>query len=1217
MKPWRSVNLRVCLPALVFLLFATLSGVIVLFQYLEQRNALEKAGVTFALQELTRLQRLIAHEQAETSMAGAEKLIRELGAAPEVKTLIAVDADAKVQLSLRSTWSGRPAAEVASGFDLHEFERMQSSGQAQLFLLGDGGDGERTVAVYFPLTAPPAEDEPSVRSGGLFLLYDLSTAQQQLLFNVLRDGGFLWLATFVVMIALLFALRMLVSRPALQMQEMARQLAQGNYSARLHYLGKGEFAELAQTFNVMVERLAEGHASLVKQKNLHRLLSAINEIIHRYGDAEALFAEICRIAVRYEGISLAWVGQVFDDGRSVRIRAGAGAGQDWLYHRDFRLPQDTDGEGPLEQVMRTKDYVLIDDIFAVKAAGIGHETARAGNIRSVALFPILQNGVISGLFTLYSDAFGFFTGDVAGLLKKTTEDIAYALDAIDSERKRRKAERMLAVQRDLLQAISEGSPLSVVLADLCASVEALLGQEACSSILLAQEGRLRVGAAPNLPGEYRRAVDGLKIGPSGGICGRVAASGEAAFSADYPNDAQGSISTDLARSLGLRACWSIPIKSSESRVLGVFAVYYSGPREPDADRREVVDRFVYLAGIAIERRQAEEALREREENLSITLNSIGDAVIVTDQAGKVVRMNPVAENLTGWPFEAAAGRSLDEVFRIIHSESGAIVESPVEKVLREGRVVGLANDTSLVVRDGGTRQIADCAAPIRDKRGAIIGAILVFHDVTEEYRMQSSLRHSEMLLKHHIENTPLAAILWDPQCKVVQWNNSAERIFGYPAGEAVGRHALQLIIPPDSQEMLLNQGVHAFLIEPGRSRVTENLTREGRRLFCEWYHTPLRDDAGALLGVASLARDVTERRIMDDIMRGVAEEAGGRVGQDFFNALAQQLAKGLQLDYAFVGVLCDNETHIQTLAIHCQGRAAENAYYALAGTPCDEVVKKKACVYSSSVCDRFPQDTFLAEMGVESYAAAPVRDATGKVLGLLGVLDSKTMNYPETILSLLDMVAIRCSAELQRMKTEEELRLAAIAFETQEAILIADANADIVRVNKAFSEITGYAAEEVIGRNPRLLNSGVHSDDFFAAFWNQLSSEGQWQGEIWNRRKSGEIFPIMQSVTAVRDDSGKVSQYVAAFLDISEQKQAEREIQRLAYYDILTNLPNRRLLMERLQQELSSAARHQSSGALLFLDLDHFKTINDALGHSVGDMLLKQVAERLSNAVRA
>ena len=204
----------------------------------------------------------------------------------------------------------------------------------------------------------------------------------------------------------------------------------------------------------------------------------------------------------------------------------------------------------------------------------------------------------------------------------------------------------------------------------------------------------------------------------------------------------------------------------------------------------------------------------------------------------------------------------------------------------------------------------------------------------------------------------------------------------------------------------------------------------------------------------------------------------------------------------------------------------------------------------------------------------------------------------------------------QRKQIEEMLRIAAITFDTQEGIMITDTDANILRVNQAFQDITGFGVDEVIGRNPRIFQSGRHDADFYRAMWSDLLSTGKWAGEVWDRRKSGEIYPKLLTITAAYDDRHQVTHYVAVFRDISNRKKSEQEIHRLAFYDSLTMLPNRRLLLDRLQQALAVSARNGRHGALLFLDMDHFKTINDTQGHAMGDQLLIEVAHRLQSSVR-
>ena len=200
--------------------------------------------------------------------------------------------------------------------------------------------------------------------------------------------------------------------------------------------------------------------------------------------------------------------------------------------------------------------------------------------------------------------------------------------------------------------------------------------------------------------------------------------------------------------------------------------------------------------------------------------------------------------------------------------------------------------------------------------------------------------------------------------------------------------------------------------------------------------------------------------------------------------------------------------------------------------------------------------------------------------------------------------------------SEEQLRLAANTFESQQGIMITDKDATILRVNKAFTQITGYSAAQAIGSNPRILKSGRHDQAFFKNYWEQLLTKDKFEGEIWNRRQTGEIYPEWQTVTAVRDAQGDVSHFVSVFSDITDKKDAEDKIHNMAFYDALTNLPNRRLVLDRFDQELAIARRHRQFGAVLYLDLDHFKILNDSQGHLVGDELLIQVAGRLSSVLR-
>ncbi|MFU2488683.1 EAL domain-containing protein [Thauera sp. WH-1] len=227
--------------------------------------------------------------------------------------------------------------------------------------------------------------------------------------------------------------------------------------------------------------------------------------------------------------------------------------------------------------------------------------------------------------------------------------------------------------------------------------------------------------------------------------------------------------------------------------------------------------------------------------------------------------------------------------------------------------------------------------------------------------------------------------------------------------------------------------------------------------------------------------------------------------------------------------------------------------------------------------------------------------------GRLQAIEGK--DAPRTVVLIVQDVT-------RRTLLEQERRIAAIAFESQQGMMVTDARTRILRVNQAFTEVTGYASEEVIGKPARMLASGRHDEAFYKALWQQLQAHDLWEGEIWNRRRNGEVYPERLSISAVRSEEGVVTHYVGCFTDITQSKINEEEIHALAYYDHLTGLANRRLLTDRLQQALGHGSRDGWRGALMFIDLDDFKDINDLLGHDAGDALLTQAAARLRSAVR-
>jgi diguanylate cyclase (GGDEF)-like protein/PAS domain S-box-containing protein len=262
------------------------------------------------------------------------------------------------------------------------------------------------------------------------------------------------------------------------------------------------------------------------------------------------------------------------------------------------------------------------------------------------------------------------------------------------------------------------------------------------------------------------------------------------------------------------------------------------------------------------------------------------------------------------------------------------------------------------------------------------------------------------------------------------------------------------------------------------------------------------------------------------------------------------------------------------------------------------------------------------KLGYQSSIALPFSTSVG-VVGVLNIYSTKPDAFNDEEVELLKelagdlafgIAALRDKAE--RKRVEQQLRVAATAFESQEGMIVTDARSIILRVNRAFTEITGYSAADVVGRRPNVLQSGLHDKAFYAGMWREILHNGGWRGEVWSRRKSGEVYPESLCITAVKGDGGETAHYVATLTDITGRKAAEDEIMHLALHDPLTHLPNRRLLRDRLRHAQLSGSRNRREGAVLFIDLDNFKNLNDTFGHAEGDLLLQHVAQRLTGCVR-
>ncbi|HMX15874.1 MAG TPA: EAL domain-containing protein [Rhodocyclaceae bacterium] len=436
----------------------------------------------------------------------------------------------------------------------------------------------------------------------------------------------------------------------------------------------------------------------------------------------------------------------------------------------------------------------------------------------------------------------------------------------------------------------------------------------------------------------------------------------------------------------------------------------------------------------------------------------------------------------------------------------------------------------------------------------------------------------------------------DAHRRVILWNTGCERLTGMPAARVLGTRdhwrafydedrpcLADLLVEGRAGEIDAYYPIHHHSEDAAFGAHTENwcvMPLLGKRLYLAIDAGPIRDETGRLVAVVETLRDMTERQNAEVRLRAMFDHS-----PDMAMITERQTGRFLQVNGAFTRVL----GHTPAQAI---GRTSTELGTWATPTGRSEV---------------------LAALGDAKRLAnheVLLRRADGSVFPALISMEPLTLDG-------IEVLFITARDISDRKRAEEAIRLYANVFEhSGEAILVTDRDNRIVSLNRTFTRLTGYTLDDLRGRNPSVLASGNTPPDTYQAMWKAVQLEGFWQGELWDRAKDGNESPRWAAISSIRDDEGELTHYIASFTDITEHKAAADRIEYLAHHDALTGLCNRFCLEGRLAQSLLEAKREQRTLAVMFIDLDRFKVINDALGHHVGDLLLVQVAERLQSCMR-
>jgi len=693
------------------------------------------------------------------------------------------------------------------------------------------------------------------------------------------------------------------------------------------------------------------------------------------------------------------------------------------------------------------------------------------------------------------------------------------------------------------------------------------------------------------------------------------------------------------------ASWSVPVMDESKQVLGAFTVWRAQPGLPGEAQRAIIELIAHLASVVISRFRLGQALEHSEAHVRQIYDNVKDVVFLVgvDPDGRLrfEAVNPSFSRATGLPEEQVVGRFLEDV---IPEPSCSLVIENYRQAIRDRRSLSWEEVTPFPT---GTRTGEVTISPIFDSRGRCLKLVGSVHDITEHKRLEDSLRISEETFRLLFETSRDGIMIMTPERQCLRANPAVVAMFGYPTEEVF----LGLSAAERSPEFQPNGERSEVLAEDIQRRSLEGQfqyyewtyrRRDGTEFVAELMTARMEIEGEDFLHVS--LRDITDKIAAQSQVRRITQLYAAlsqcnqaiihcRHEQELLDRVCDIAVKFGGMTMAWIGILDEGSTLIRPVAFAGSGteylqeiEVSTDPRTATGRGPGGTALRERQPVW----CQDFAKDPNLAawhapgrKYGWGAIAALPLF-RKGTPIGVFLLYSEFVDAFDEEIRKLLVEMAEDISFALDYLFDESERekqrlqmqKLSSAVEQSQNMVLISDLAGTIEYVNRAFEGVTGYSQEQLVGRNLHDLRGESSPFGGCADVWSELAQGASWQGEVPYRREDGAELILSSRISPMGITNDRPTHYLCISEDITERKRAESRIEYLANFDALTGLPNRAQLHQRCTYALSIARRNQKQLALMFLDLDQFKNINDTNGHGVGDLVLKETARRLQGALR-